>query len=213
MAPLPFSVEQFFKVFADYNQSVWPFQWALSGVAVAALLLLVSEHRNKDRLIGAVLALLWAWAALAYHVWHFSRINPAACFFAVLFLVEAALLLWFSSHAQSLRFNFRPEWRKWLGVGLILYALAIYPAIGRLAGHNYPATSTFGVPCPTTIFTLGMLCMAEGRRSLHVAVIPLLWTAIGGSAAFLLGVPQDLGLVLAGVALVATIPRRTPRAH
>jgi hypothetical protein len=43
-----------------------------------------------------------------------------------------------------------------------------------------------------------------------VAVIPLVWAFIGGSAAFLLGVRADLMLVAAGIALAVDMirPRR-----
>jgi Family of unknown function (DUF6064) len=81
---------------------------------------------------------------------------------------------------------------------LIAYGLVIYPLIGLLGAHPYPATPLFGVaPCPTVIFTLGCLLLSNAGWSYFV--VPLLWSAIGGSAAVLLAVPQDYGLVLAGV--------------
>ena len=55
-------------------------------------------------------------------------------------------------------------------------------------------------PAPTAIFTFGMLLMLEGRAPLHLAVIPFLWALAGGSAAvLLLGIPEDLSLLIAGV--------------
>jgi hypothetical protein len=64
-------------------------------------------------------------------------------------------------------------------------------------------TPLFGVaPCPTTIFTLGMLLLSNA--SWRLFVIPLFWSAVGGSAALLLAVPQDYGLILAG-AIAATL--------
>ena len=64
-------------------------------------------------------------------------------------------------------------------------------------------TPLFGVaPCPTTIFTLGLLLLSNA--SWRLFVIPLVWSAIGGSAAVLLAVPQDYGLILAG-AIAATL--------
>jgi len=58
-----------------------------------------------------------------------------------------------------------------------------------------------------------MLLLSEGRVPLHLAVIPVLWCLIGGTAAWLLNVPEDLALLLAGVsgmALVLWKKRRTP---
>jgi hypothetical protein len=97
----------------------------------------------------------------------------------------------------------------------VLYALLICPLLGILAGHRYPATPTFGAPCPTTIFTLGLLFFLRPPFPRAVAVIPLLWAAVGSIAAFELGVVQDFGLLAAGmlgiVACVLPTPnRRSP---
>jgi hypothetical protein len=50
-----------------------------------------------------------------------------------------------------------------LGVALIAYAVVIYNALGYVLGHSWPNLPVFGVaPCPTTIFTFGMLLLATG---------------------------------------------------
>ena len=68
------------------------------------------------------------------------------------------------------------------------------------------AAPLFGVaPGPTTIFTIGMLLLVSGRTPLHLALIPLLWSLIGGATAWLLGAPEGLALPLAGVGGVALI--------
>jgi len=60
----------------------------------------------------------------------------------------------------------------------------------------------FGVaPCPTTIFTIGILLTGSWRVVRWLLILPGLWAAVGGSAAILLGVPQDFGL-LASLALL-----------
>jgi hypothetical protein len=64
----------------------------------------------------------------------------------------------------------------------------------------------FGVtPCPTTIFTWGMLLLVQGRTPLHLTAIPLLWSLIGGSAAWLLAVPEDASLPLAAFVALALL--------
>ena len=82
-----------------------------------------------------------------------------------------------------------------------LFALAAYPLLGWLAGHGWPRAAAFGVaPAPTTIFTFGMLLMLEGGAPLYLFAIPLLWSLAGGSAAvFMLRIPEDVSLLLAGV--------------
>jgi hypothetical protein len=81
------------------------------------------------------------------------------------------------------------------------YALVVYPLIGLFGPHPYPATPLFGVaPYPTVIFTLALLLLSNARWRL--VFIPLLWSAVGGSAAVLLAVPQDYRLILAGALLL-----------
>jgi hypothetical protein len=83
---------------------------------------------------------------------------------------------------------------------LVVYSFVVYPLVGLLVTHPYPETPLFGVaPCPTTIFTLGLLLLVRHPRPWVPALIPLLWSVIGGSAAFLLDVPQDLGLLAAAI--------------
>jgi hypothetical protein len=79
-----------------------------------------------------------------------------------------------------------------------------------VVGHDYPATPTFGLPCPTTIFTIGMLMLMTPSTPRWLYIAPLLWTLVGSTAAFLLGVYQDLGLVVAGLAGVWAMSRSRP---
>ena len=66
-------------------------------------------------------------------------------------------------------------------------------------GHVYPQTPTFGLPCPTVIFTFGILLFSITRVRWYVMFIPFLWSLIGFSAAFNLGLEEDYFLVFAGV--------------
>jgi len=57
---IPFTAEQFFRVFSQYNESVWPMQFVLHLLAFAAIVLLIREGIWKTRLIAAVLSFFWA---------------------------------------------------------------------------------------------------------------------------------------------------------
>ena len=94
---------------------------------------------------------------------------------------------------------------------LAVYALA-YPGVNLVLGHAYLATPTFGVPCPTTIFTVGMLLTCR-RPPAVVSIIPVLWSLVAGSATWSLGVPADVVLIvcaplLAGYVVVRRLHRR-----
>ncbi|MCC2635238.1 MAG: hypothetical protein K0S48_3124 [Ramlibacter sp.] len=88
----------------------------------------------------------------------------------------------------------------------------VYPVWSTVGGHAYPDLPTFGLPCPTTIFTIGMLAMVRGGRTWPLFVAPVLWSMIGLQAAFLFGVVPDLGLGVAGLAGIALALRSRGRA-
>jgi hypothetical protein len=207
MMQLPFSVEQFLAVFHAYNEAVWPVQMVLLALALLSLALLFIRLRWSDAVISAILGVFWIWSGLAYHLAFFASINPMAYVFAALFLVAGLLFLWHGTVRRNLRFRWSLGARGLVGYALIGFALLVYPAWSSLAGHGYPAMPTFGVPCPTTLFTVGMLAFLVRPYPRSPLIVPVLWSLVGVQAAFLLGVPQDMGLVVAAVAGVVLLLR------
>ena len=57
--PLPFTSEQFFAVFSDYNEAVWPVQIVLFLLAASAVFLVFLRKDWADHTISLILALLW----------------------------------------------------------------------------------------------------------------------------------------------------------
>lgn len=208
---LPFTTEQFFAVFAEYNMAVWPAQFVLVAAAFATVVAaVVSPSPTKGQFVSAVLAGLWAWLGIGYHLAFFSKINPLAYGFAAVSLAACAIFLWQGVLMKRLRFAWSGGVRSFAGGTCIVFAILGYPAWAIAAGHTYPAFPTFGLPCPTTIYTIGMLGLLVKPAPVSVFVVPVVWCLIGGQSAFLLGVPQDLGLFVAaaiGVMLAATSNR------
>lgn len=196
---LPFTIEQFFGVFRDYNEALWPVQPVLIGLALLTIGLIASPRPWSGAAVSIVLALLWSWLALAYHVAFFASINPLAYLFAALSLAGALVFVWQGAIRRRLEFRVRYGLRAPIGIALVTFALVVYPLWSWYAGHRYPAMPTFGLPCPTTVFTIGVLAFAVPPYPRSPLVAPLLWSAIGAQAAFLLDVPQDLSLILAAV--------------
>jgi hypothetical protein len=195
---LPFSSEAFFDLFAAYNGALWPVVVALWVASVLAGVWLLSSRRPRGRWISSLLALHWAWSAVAYHVVFFTRINPAAWVFAAMFLLQAALFVWSGVVKSGL--SFMQPHAAWRSIGWVLVAYAVlYPAINAVEHGSLLKVPTFGLPCPTTIFTAGLLLMAPRSRTL--AVVPIVWSVIGGSAAVLFGVTADYALPVAGAVL------------
>jgi hypothetical protein len=206
---MPFSRDEFLDVFAAYNAAYWPLAAAL-WIASAAVVIAVAFGRDRSRWAIGLLAFQWGWAAAAYHGALFSRINPAALLFAAGFAGEAALLLWYGPIRGAIAVVQGSRTVGTIaGYAFLMYGL-MYPAIALLGELSYPRVPTFGVPCPIVMLTVGFLMLT---RPLPVAlvIVPVLWTAIGGSAAFLLGMHADLALPLGGVALVAGLMPVTNR--
>jgi hypothetical protein len=203
---LPFTPEQFFGVFRAYNETVWPAQVALLALAVGALLLVAFPRRWSGRGVSAILAFLWAWLGLAYHFAFFATINPLAYAFAAVSVLGSLVFVWQGVVQGKLEFRLVPDARGVLGVVMVVFAIVVYPAWSVYAGHGYPAMPTFGLPCPTTLFTMGVLAFLVVPYPRAVFAVPVLWCLVGVQAAFLLGVWQDLGLLVAaavGIVLIA----------
>lgn len=99
---------------------------------------------------------------------------------------------------------------------LLAYAAVPYPLLGQWSGHVYPAQPTFGItPCPVTLFTFGALLLTSAPVPRWLLIIPLAWSLVGGSAAFMLGVPQDWPLLFSGLTILLLIlrDRRRAQAH
>lgn len=204
---LPFSVEQFFSVIQAYNTAVWPAQGILLALALAAMVCVCVQKSWAGAAISVILAVLWAWMALAYHLAFFTTINPAAYGFSALTYVGALTFLWQGLVRRRLNFKLTPGIRSVVGCVLLAFSLAVYPAWAVHAGHGYPSLPSFGLPCPTTIFTVGLLSFLTTPYPRSPLVAPILWCVVGAQAVFFLGVPPDSGLIVAGIVALALFLR------
>lgn len=206
---LPFTREQFLANLTSYNQAIWPIQVVAFALGLLAVALLLRRPQIADRLIAGILASMWLWTGAAYHWYHFTEINQAAPIFGALFVAQGAVLAYVGVVRKQVRFdlNFGPA--AIVGIGFIAYAAVFYPLLGIWTGHAYPEMPVFGVtPCPVTIFTFGLFLFATPPVSRWLLAIPFIWSVIGGSAAFLLDIPQDWLLLVSGVVAVPLVVAR-----
>jgi hypothetical protein len=205
---MPFTAEQFFEVFARYNQSVFPMQFALVWAASAAVLLAIKQKTISDEIISGILAFLWLWAGIVYHLVFFTGINSGAYIFGAMFVVQGALFYYEGIVRRQLSFRLKPDFYGIWGVVFIAYALVVYPVAGYSLGHVFPSAPTFGAPCPLVIFTFGMLMLANKRMSLYLLIIPLVWAIIASTAAWNFGVAEDIGLSITALIVTFLVLRR-----
>lgn len=208
---IPFSLSDFLGVFARYNMAVWPMQVVLYAAAAVVIACALKPGAGRARIAGLVLAGMWAWSGMVYHVLFFARVNPTAYGFGALFAAQAALLA-----RAALRGTLRPALHAdaagVVGGVVAAYALVVYPLLVSASGHPYPAAPTFGAPCPLTLFTLGVFAWADARLPRSLLAVPVFWAAIGTGAATGLGMTADLALVPAAIVGAALVLARHDRA-
>lgn len=148
----------------------------------------------------SILGFFWLWIGVVYHILFFSKINNAAFGFGTLFIIQGLLFLGIGLFTDKIQYYFNANTFGITGIILVAYAMVIYPIIGSLLGHSYPYSPMFGVtPCPATIFTFGLLLWTNQQIAWWLLLIPGLWSVIGFTAAFQLGIVEDTGLLVSGI--------------
>jgi hypothetical protein len=204
---MTFTVEQFLNVFEKYNEALWPTQLVAYALGIALVVLALTKWQRASAVIFGVLAVMWAGMAIGYMWLSFADINKAAYLFGVFFLAQAVLLAIAAAKERGTSYGRERDARTWVGLALIVYAMVAYPLLGMALGHGYPRAPMFGLaPCPTTIFTFGMLLLAARPKRL-LLWLPLVWSAIGFFAALKFGIREDIGLLLAGVVSAVIVLR------
>jgi hypothetical protein len=215
-ANLPFTRDQFLGMFEAYNQAIWPAQLLAYVLGISAVALVIWRPRGSDRLIVGILAAFWAWLGAAFLLIAMRAIDagPGPIVFGAAFLLQSLLWLVAGVLRHDLRFDARVTGVSAVGWALIAYALVVYPLLGVLAGHLYPRQPIFGVaPCPTVIFTFGVLLLSVTRVPKYLLIVPFAWAVTSGiSAPLNFGIFEDFGLVAAGVAGTALLIWRDRRA-
>ncbi|KUG27001.1 hypothetical protein ASZ90_003157 [hydrocarbon metagenome] len=211
---LPFTTEEFLNIFKTYNQSVFPLQIVFNLTAFYSIYLIFKTKSFSGRFISSTLVFLWLWIGIVYHLIFFTNINNAAYFFGAIFIIQGVLFFIFGFYKTRFSFSYKKDFYGIIGLIFFMYALIIYPVLGHLLGHQYPYSPTFGLPCPTTIFTFGVLLYSEKRIPFYLIFIPLIWSIIGFGAALNLSIYEDFGLLLAGIIgtiLIVTKNRKLPK--
>lgn len=208
---LPFTAEDFFSVFRSYNLAVWPFQVFLYLLAITVIYLGARRWKLGDRIIFSILAFFWIWMGVAYHLMHFTKVNNAAWIFGIAFIIQGLLFLYEGFFHRQISIKYQENIYGITGAIFIFYALMVYPLAGFWIGHQFPDAPGFGLPCPTTIFTFGILLWSDRRPGIIMLAIPLVWSVIGFMAAIAFGMYEDIFLLFAGLLtllLLVILPKK-----
>jgi hypothetical protein len=196
MSNTPATAETFFGVFRAYNEAVGPAPVLLTILGFVALGFVLLRTRVSGRIVCGILALLWAWGGV-YHLMFLSAINPMAPLFAAAFAVQSVLFLWYGAVRHRLRFEWTSDARSVMAAVLAVYALVAYPAIALALRRDPLDVAGFGLPCPTTIFSVAMLGLLKPPFPRALFIVPMLWALIAVQAKWMLGIYEDLVLAAA----------------
>lgn len=197
---LAFSRDVFFSNYAAYSAAAWPVHILAALLILIVLAALWRPIPAGGRIVSAILAVFWLWTGIAYHWFAFTTIFFVAPVLAVLFILQALLLLWAGVVRDRLVIGRPGDARLLTGVLLLALALFGYPLGDSLAGVELQALRLAGMaPGASVLFTLAALALAGPVWPRYLAVIPVLWLIYSLVIAWMLGAPVDAGLSGAGL--------------
>lgn len=212
---LSFTFDEFLEMLERFNTDWWPVHLIMYVLAVAAIYFAVRKTSYSGKVVTGILVFFWIWVGTVFNLLYFSRLYPMAYLFVMLFILEGIILAVAGFFWHRLTFRVRADLFGLIGGILIIYALIGYPLIANLTGRGYPHLLLTGMmPCPTAIFTLGLLLWTEKPIPKIVPVIPVIY-ALSGFVPVKLGVVEDIGLIVAGIVtgLLLIYRDRSPRQH
>lgn len=193
------TLEQFFNVVKVYNLTIWPMQVVAYILGVLALILAIKKTKYSSRIISAILVFFWLWVGFIFSRIYFIKVFNMAGIYVVLLIIQGIIFLIFGVFRPNISFRFKPNVYSIIGIFFIIYAMICYPAIEYILGRGYPKILPFGlVPCPTIIFTFGLFLWTDKKLPKFILIIPLI-LAISGFLAIVLGIWEDIGLIIAGI--------------
>ena len=202
-------VEEFFDLFGSYNEMYLIVIILTYILAIVALLMVFRKSEHSNRIISLTLTFLWLWIGIVFGVLVFG---PTPMFiagteypgvwylFGSIFTIHGIILLYFGVIKDTASFTWKPSYRHYIGLIIILFGLILYPLVGVFTGRVFPEYPVFGIaPCPVTLFTIGLLLWSDVKPSLQLMIIPLFWSFMGIFPVLFYGVYADIGTVLAGI--------------
>ena len=144
-------------------------------------------------------------------MFYWNKSFKLAYIFGILIIIQGLIFL-YSFIKKNISFSYTGNSYSAIGILLIFYAMIGYFLIGLFIGHTYPRSFPFGlVPCPTTIFTLGLLLWTDKKIPKYIIIIPAL-LSLAGIVAIFKGIYEDIALLVLGLLAVFLILYRDKRA-
>ncbi len=207
-----FTLEKFLLTLENYNLDIWPLQIVSYILGIAVIVLAVKKTRLSNRVISLILSFFWLWSGIVFCILYWNKSFKFALIFGILLIIQGLIFI-YSFLKQNISFSY--TWNRYSAIGILLifYAMIAYFLIGLFIGHTYPQSFPFGlVPCPTTIFTLGILLWTDKKVPKHIIIIPALLSLVG-IIALIKGIYEDIGLLVLGLSAALLIFLRDKKVY
>lgn len=193
-----------------YNKRIFPIQVVTAVVAIILVgLLFMLPGVATTILLKAYLSIIFGWIGVAFLFlmgdlrkrMPFISFATAAAYFplAIIFILDIFSM-------QTAYEISRPDWRLCGSLFMMVWGVIIYPLTGYLIGHRYPRVPLFGaMPCPTNIFTIGVLtAFASSQLEMIALFILSSMAVIAAIRAAVIGfdgerIYEDFALLASGI--------------
>lgn len=207
---LLFSPRVYYRLLELHNLAVWPAHILTVLFGLAALYLLSSPGRSRDRFVFLALGAIWLWVAWSF-LWHrYASINWAAAYVAPFYALEGLLIISIGSVRGALPFPADRKIPFLSGLALLAFSLVGYPLIAPGLGRPWLAAEVFGIaPDPTATAALAILALSRSRMRWLLMIIPFLWCMTSGATLWTMDaadffVAPVAALAAVGLALIGT---------
>jgi len=195
---LSFSLEEFLFVLESYNLFIWPLQIIAYVLIVLVIFFSLTPTQYSAKIVSAILSFFWLFTGIVFCFIYWAPNHIFGYIFGI-FCVLQGLLFLYNLRRSDITIGSSDKTYKLIGILFVLYAIIGYQIFGHYLGHVYPKFFAAGlVPCPTTIFTLGIFFIINKSIPIKYFVIPLM-VSLGGFLAAYNGIYEDIGLIIAGI--------------
>jgi hypothetical protein len=208
---LLFAPRTYYRLVEQYNVDSWPWQLVALVAALALFALAWRGGNRTGRVVALALAVAWLAVGWRFHWNRYASINWAAVYFAGAFALQAGLLAW-AGLAGRVEHGGAPRARRYVGLALVVMALALLPFVALAAGRSWQQLEVAGLaPDPTAIVTLGLLLVAR-RAHWSLYPVPILWCLLSGLTLWTMNAPDAwVPVAAAAVATWAGVALRPSR--
>jgi hypothetical protein len=203
------TLERFLDYTSKYNLDLYPAQYLMLGLGLIAILTVFFRTKHSSRFISAILAFFYGWIGIQFYMVYFKEFMPFPFVFGILFVVQSLIFIFEGTIRNRISFQFKADLYGLTGALLIFYGILGYQALEYLLGRGYPEILSFGMfPCPTVIFSLGILLWTGKKFPAYILVYPLIHAFSGFIPAFIIGIIEDIGLIISGLLVLSLLSYR-----